>query len=250
MPLTGIAFEGCAGKAAFHVGVADWMLTHKFRPAALAGSSSGAIVAAAFASGRAHTLLEAWMDVCDSRVFQPTRLLRAQWPFVMSDIVGDALRKHLGSQLFSGLEIPLAIIVTRLEKHGFRSHALTGENQLSLVDAVLASCFLPGPYSRMVPIDRHLTFDGAWLTRTPVAELRGLGATRTIACVTNTDGHLYAGFFRRRTLPAPAECRILAPIETLPIGSFDFDRERMLMTIEIGRRSAGAFFDRHADFYR
>ena len=40
-PALGIAFEGCACRAAFHVGAVEWLTENGFRPAAVAGASSG-----------------------------------------------------------------------------------------------------------------------------------------------------------------------------------------------------------------
>jgi len=76
----GIAFEGCACRAAFQVGAIEWLTEQGFRPRAVAGASSGSLVAAALATGRVGELRDAWMEVAGSEVCDWRRLLRARWP--------------------------------------------------------------------------------------------------------------------------------------------------------------------------
>ena len=241
----GIAFEGCAGKAAFHVGVVDWMLKHGLQPTAVAGASSGSIVAAAIAAGRGGELTNVWMAAGDTPVFQPRRLLAGSWPFAMSDIVGSPVRTMLGATRMDELDLPLAISITHLGRRGRRRRMLTNRDRVVVADAVMASCFLPGPYGTHVPIEGRPTIDGAWAVRTPVDALTS-GPARTVACVSNTRGHLIAGFFRPRTLPVPDDCRVLKPLAPLPISGFDLNFAGMRATIESGRESAEAFFSDNA----
>ena len=121
--------------------------------------------------GRVADLRPAWTELLGSRVCDIGRLLRGRWPFRMSEIVGGAATKYFGDRLLADTLIPLSIVVTQLGRSGFGRRALTARDPLPLATAILASCFLPGPYSRMVPIDRRLTVDGAWLGRVPVREL-------------------------------------------------------------------------------
>ena len=241
----GIAFEGCAARAAFHVGVADWLHKRGLHPSAVCGASSGAIIASTIACRETAALLESWLEVGDQPVFQPKRMLRGGWPFAMSDIVGTAVRKALGGRRLRDVEIPLGIAVTVLGRKGFQRRTLTHRDDASLTDTVLASCFLPGPYSKMVPIEGRLALDGAWKVRTPCDDLLELGVSKTIACVGNESAQLLAGFFRPSTLEVPSHCRVLAPIAPLPMASFDLDRRHMMQSIEIGRQSAERFFQTH-----
>jgi len=89
-PGLGIAFEGCACRAAFHVGAVEWLTENGFRPAAVAGASSGSLVAAALATNRDDRLREAWMELVGSAVCDWRRVLRARWPFRMTEIVAGA----------------------------------------------------------------------------------------------------------------------------------------------------------------
>src|ERR1041385_3904342 len=95
----GIAFEGCACRAAFHVGALEWLCERGFTPAAVAGASSGSLVAAAVAMNRHAALRESWMELVGSAVCDWRRLLRARWPFQMTEIVSAAARRHFGDAL-------------------------------------------------------------------------------------------------------------------------------------------------------
>jgi len=143
--------------------------------------------------------------------------------------------------------IPLAVVVTQLRVRGFMRRTLTSRDDVLVSAAVRASCFIPGPYSQMVPIDRRLTFDGAWLQRVPVREAADLGANRVIACVSDTQGRLLRGALRAvpAAMPHDVDYRVLSPVAPLPVRTFDFDRGATLESFEIGGRSAAAFAARH-----
>jgi NTE family protein len=245
-PSLGIAFEGCACRAAFHVGAIEWLDEQGFRPAAVAGASSGSIVAAALAMGRVDELRDAWMEVAGSAVCDWRRLLRARWPFMMTEIVSGAARRRFADAVMADTGIPLGIPVTVWDNWRFRRRLITGRHPHRIAAVVQASCFLPGPYWQMVPLDRRPTFDGAWLARVPVDDVQTLGAGKVIACTSNLDGRLLKGAIRPIDVPTPtADFRVLYPIEPLALGAFDFDLGRSEEALAIGRTSAAAFVDRH-----
>jgi predicted acylesterase/phospholipase RssA len=242
-----MAFEGCGCRAAFHVGAIEWLAEHRVMPDVVAGASSGALVAAATAVGRVADLRPVWTELLGSPVCSFRRLLRGRWPFRMSEIVGDAAARYFGDARLADTLIPLSIVVTQLRSTGFTRRALTASDDVPMARAILASCFIPGPYSRPVPIDGRLTVDGAWLGRVPVAEAAQLGATRGIACVSDDSGRLLRGAIWTNlvTPPAGLDYRVLSPIAPLPVRTFDFDRGATLETFAIGRASAAAFVARH-----
>ncbi len=249
-PTIGIAFEGCGCRAAFHVGAIEWLAAHGVRFAAVAGASSGALIAGAVALERTADLRPAWMELTGTRVCDPLRVLRARWPFRMSEIVGGAAHDYFGDTRLGDTAIPLAVIVTQLGARGFERRTLTARDDVLLSAAVRASCFIPGPYSRMVPIGRRLTFDGAWLQRVPVREAAEVGASRVIACVSDEDGRLLRGAWRAvpADTPRDVDYRVLSPIAPVPVRTFDFDRAATMESIDIGARSAEAFVARNGDW--
>src|SRR6185295_10206353 len=201
----GIAFEGCGCRAAFHVGVIEWFAEHDLVPQALAGASSGALIAGGAAIGRVADLRAVWAELFGSRVCEPRRLLRGRWPYRMSEIVGGVAGRYFGDRLLADTLIPISVVVTQLRASGFARRALTARDPLPLATAILASCFLPGPYSRMVPIDRRLTFDGAWLARVPIDAVARLGPRKVIACVSDDRGRLLRGALWTRPMAVPDE---------------------------------------------
>lgn len=241
-----IAFEGCGCRAAFHVGALEWFASHGVTFNAFAGASSGALIAAAAALGRIDDLRPAWMALLGTRVCDPRLLLRARWPFRMSEIVGGVARDYFGDRLMRDTIMPLGIVVTQLRRRGFERRTLTASDPVLLSSAVRASCFIPGPYSQMVPIDGRLTFDGAWLGRVPIHEAHQLGARKVVACVGDDEGRLLRGAVRAVPfeIPVGVDYRVLSPITPLPVRTFDFDRGATLESFEIGAASAEAFCGR------
>jgi predicted acylesterase/phospholipase RssA len=242
----GIAFEGCACRAAFHVGALEWLSEHGFRAAAVAGASSGSLVAAAVAMNRHTELRAAWMDLVGSPVCDWRRLLRARWPFRMTEIVSGAAKRHFGDALMADTVVPLGITVTEWRNWRFQQRLVTSRDRFRIAAVVQASCFFPGPYWQMVPLDGRPTFDGAWLGRVPVDVVETLGARKVIACSSNLEGRLLKGAIRPTDAAAPqADYRVLHPTEALALGPFDFDRTRSFEAFEIGRASAAAFVEHH-----
>jgi NTE family protein len=246
----GIAFEGCGCRAAFHVGVMETLLEERLMPAAVAGASSGALIAGATALGAIADLRPVWTELLGSRVCDFRRLLRGKWPYCMSDIVSGVAARYFGDRRLGDAPIPLSIVVTELRGARFLPRALTAADDITIARAVLASCFIPGPYSRIVPIDGRLTFDGAWLLRVPLFEPARLGARKVIACVTDHRGRILTGAARPKpyTPPGDLDYRVLFPAAPLPVATFDFDRSATLETFAIGRESAQQFVAQHRDW--
>jgi len=250
-PSLGIAFEGCACLAAFHVGVIEWLSEQGFRPAAVTGASSGSLVAAALATGRVSELREAWMEVAGSAVCDWRRLLRARWPFMMTEIVSGAARRRFADALMGDTIVPLGIPVTIWDEWRFQRRLFTARHPIRIAAVIQASCFLPGPYWQMVPLEGRPAFDGAWLERVPVDDAAALGAGKVIACTSNIDGRLLRGALRPVDVAKPAsDFRVLSPIEPLSLGAWDFNLERSVQALAIGRASAAAFVDRHREWLR
>lgn len=246
----GIAFEGCGCRAAFHVGALEWLTEQGLEFAAVTGASSGALIAGALAIQRVSDLRPAWVELLGTQVCDLRRVLRGRWPFRMSEIVGGAAERYFGSRLVGDASIPLGVVVTQLGPRGFSRRMLTSRDQVPLAAAVVASCFIPGPYSRMVAIDRRPTFDGAWLGRVPIREAHELGSSKIIACVSDDAGRLLRGALRAVPAEPPAESdyRVLSPIRPLPLGTFDFNATATRDTFEIGRASAEAFVAREREW--
>lgn len=236
-----LALEGCAGRAAFQVGVLEWFGERGVLPRAAAGASSGSIVAALCGFLDPADMRTAWLAGAGRRIFRPHNLLDGRWPFVMSEIVADALTAAVGSARLPEARVPLAIPVTHLAASGRERRVLTREDDIAVVEAVLGSCFVPGPYIRRVFVDGRLALDGAWLVRTPVEEALALAPGPCLAIVANTEQALYADYPFARRVDVPERCRLLGPRRSMALGPFDTDRERIVDAIDAGREAAEAF---------
>jgi len=236
-----LALEGCAGRAAFQVGVLEWFGERGVRPRAAAGASSGSIVAALCGFLDPADMRAAWLAGAGQPIFRPQNLLGGKWPFVMSEIVEDALTAAVGSARLPEARIPLAIPVTHLAPSGRERRVLTRDDDISVVEAVLGSCFVPGPYIRRVFVEGRLALDGAWLIRTPVEEALGLAPGPCLAIVANPEQALYADYPFARRVEVPDLCRLLGPRRPMALGPFDTDRDRIVDAIEAGREAAEAF---------
>ncbi len=159
----------------------------------------------------------------------------------MSHILRPALDRRFGEMTMADTAVPLGITVTIVDWKGPRVRLLTAADAVRLSDAIAASSFIPGIYSRPILIDGHWALDGAWLRRCPVDEALQMGDGRAIAVITKSAGQLIGRFRRPRVLPVPAGARILAPPVELALSGFDFDTNRTLEAHRIGQRSAARF---------
>ena len=236
-----IAFEGCASRSAFSLGAAIGLHEAGVRPELVAGASSGAIVATLLAADDAAAMEAAWMNGAGAPVWVPSAVLRGRWPLRMSDVVGDALRAVFGERLLCDLPLPVTIPVTHLSPSGRTRRLLTREDRIAIVDAVLGSCFIPGPYSRIVRIDGRIAFDGAWQLRTPIDAARSMGASKIILVNGHVRDGIATGFPWVSQIPVPADCRVIRPRSPLALGPFDTDTDRNREAIARGRRCAIQF---------
>lgn len=239
----GIAFEGCAGRSAFSLGVAAGLYEAGVRPHGIAGASSGAIVAALLAGDRAGDMEQAWMSAAGSPVWAPSEILRGGWPLRMSYVVGGAMQAVFGDLTLSELPLPIGIPVTHMVGGRLTRRFLTRDDPIRVADAVLASCFVPGPYSRVIRIDGLVAFDGAWQLRIPFDAAQELGASRIIVVGGHAVDGIATGYPRVRRIPVPANCRLVRPRTPLAVGPYDTDRDRNLSAIAAGRRAALQFID-------
>ena len=235
----GIAFEGCGCRAAFHVGVLEELRQRGVRFEAAAGTSSGSILAAAVAFGLEDQVRATLFDLLDTPIFRPRVALRGSWPWRMSEIVGSTVRRYFGDRRMHHAEMPLCIPVTLLGRRGWRRVSVDHRCDLPVVDAILASCFIPGPYHRRIRLDCRTAFDGAITGRVPCDELHDLGARTLLASVSHPSGRLQKGALLKRAAEPPARQPIvIKPSTQLAVSTFDFDRQRMLQALESGAGSA------------
>jgi len=178
----GLAFGGGFARGIAHVGVLRALEKSKIPICAVAGVSSGAIVAAAVASGATSDDIE---KVALSMRFRDV----ARWTLNLSGLAGSDrmitfLARLLKVNRFEEMQIPLAIVATDLI--GAKPVTFRGSGDVIL--PIRASCAYPGLFT---PI-RHegrLLVDGFVGMEVPAKPLLQMGASRTISvAIPNYEG--------------------------------------------------------------
>jgi NTE family protein len=175
----GLALCGGVAYGVAQIGVLKALEEAGIHVDCVAGTSAGAIIAAAYASGLSVSRIEeigiqtGWGQLFS---FRPSRK-----GLVSSGPIEEYIRKFLKVENFAQLKKPLAVVTTDL---------CSGEEIIftngPLDKAVRASCSIPGVYTP-VELEGHQLADGGMAENVPVKALKGLGADVVIAV--NLFGH-------------------------------------------------------------
>lgn len=180
----GLALGGGTARGMAHIGALKALEAAGEPPDALAGTSSGAIVAAMYALGapaleiervvRRQNVMELWAQAFDFGLHRAAL------------VHGERFTRWLDRKIFFGARIedtqrPLVIAATDL----LRGHTVplrTG----SVAEAVRASCALPGLFAPVGRCGRHLV-DGGFAEPVPFAALAALEPARMVGIHTGLD---------------------------------------------------------------
>jgi NTE family protein len=175
----GLALCGGVAYGVAQIGVLKALEEADIHVDCVAGTSAGAIIAAAYASGLSVSRIEeigiqtGWGQLFS---FRPSRK-----GLVSSGPIEEYIRKFLKVENFAQLKKPLAVVTTDI---------CSGEEIIftngPLDKAVRASCSIPGVYTP-VELEGHQLADGGMAENVPVKALKGLGADVVIAV--NLFGH-------------------------------------------------------------
>lgn len=263
-PKTAFVLAGGGSYGVVQVGMLRALRAHGIRPDLIAGSSVGAINGAFFAGDAGEEGIERLGALWNSL----TR--RDVFPIVLSRLLSLVRSDHLfephGLRRLLATHLPHA----RLEESAIPLHVMATDllsgapvqlSRGSSVDAVLASCAIPGIFPP-VRIDDRLLIDGAVACNTPIQAAIALGATRLIllptafACphAAPPRGVFRAAFhamdlivmqqLARDTELYAAQARIVTvpPICPLTVPPYDFSRAGEL--IDAAARSTGQWLER------
>lgn len=185
----GLAFGGGFARGIAHVGVLRALEKYQIPICAVAGVSSGAIMAAAVASGATSHDIE---QVALSMKFRDV----ARWTLNIAGLAGNDrmisfLARLLKVDRFEQMRIPLAIVATDLTV----GKPVTFQGSGDVVLPIRASCAYPGLFSPIRHEGRVLV-DGFVSMEVPAAPLLQMGADRVIAVnIPNHDGLDYGNMF-------------------------------------------------------
>lgn len=181
-PRIGLALSGGAARGIAHVGVLQALEEGGIPIDAIAGASAGALIGGCYASGlpiaRLAEMAQTFRWRHTSR-FSFSRLgLQSNAP------MEKFLRRHLPVTRFEDLKIPLAVMVTDLQK----GESIIFRDRGDLPFAIRASCCVPALYMPARDAEGRYLIDGGIVKNLPVSETRDLGADIVIAVDVNFEG--------------------------------------------------------------
>jgi NTE family protein len=239
-PMLGIVFEGCACRAAFYAGVVEVLAGSGIELKVAAGASSGAIAAAALASGRGDDFARLYRSMSGRSVMSWRRVWTNRSPFDMSTIVREALREAFGEGDLRDAPMESLCTVTRLPDFG--RVVVSSRDETDFVPAILGSCFLPVLYGRAIKLNERWVIDGGISDNLPLGPVVARGADTILAVVASHDGTALKRPLRPRVRPheAPVAARVITvrPRRPLAVGAWDFDGARVSAAIDAGREAA------------
>ncbi len=180
-PVIGLALGGGAARGLAHIGIVRTLIAHGIVPNVVVGTSIGAVVGGAYATGQLDTL-EEW-----ARRLQPRNLLgyldiRLNGSgLIGGDKLAAQLEAAIGPILIEDLPMKFATVATEV-RTGHEIWLTHGR----MVDAMRASYALPGIFSPVLVGDRWLV-DGALVNPVPVSAARAFGAEIVIAANLSSD---------------------------------------------------------------
>src|SRR5712672_4150819 len=165
-PVIGLALGGGAARGFAHIGIVKALIAHGIVPDVVVGTSIGAVVGGAYATGHLDRL-EEW-----ARSLQPRSVLSyLDIRLNGSGLIGGTklaaeLEASIGPTMIEDLPIKFATVATEV-RTGHEIWLTHGR----MVDAMRASYALPGIFSPVLVGDRWLV-DGALVNPVPVSAAR------------------------------------------------------------------------------
>ncbi len=177
---TAFVLGGGGVLGAAEVGMLHALFEHDVRPDLIVGTSvgaiNGALVAADPGPSAVHRLRAVWEELASRQIFTGSvlarlgTLARTRTHLHAREPLRDLLGAHLPVQTFAELRVPFQCVAASIERaaeHWFTDGAL--------VDAVLASCAVPGLLPP-VELDGEHYLDGGLVNSIPVGRAVALGA--------------------------------------------------------------------------
>ena len=186
-PRVGLALSGGAARGIAHCGVLRALAESKIPIDCIAGTSAGALVGAAWASGMPVDRIEdlgrkmRWRDV--------GRMTMSRLGVQSNDRLEQYLRARLPVMRFEDLRIPFAAVATDLRS----GTAVVLRDHGDVPFAIRASCAIPGWYVPVIDEEGRQLVDGGLVAVVPSSIARSLGADIVIAVDVNAAGATFVG---------------------------------------------------------
>lgn len=167
----GVAYGFC------HVGVLKVIEEEKIPIDIIAGSSIGALIASLWVTGRSSDeILEITNEFkAPKHIWGLIDLTIPRLGFIRGNKLHKFLKKYLGNKTFYDVKLPLRIIASDVKKKEPRVL-----DKGLLVDAIMASCAMPGVFAPF-KFKEELLFDGGIINPLPTEPLLKMGVKKIIA---------------------------------------------------------------------
>jgi len=159
-----LVLGGGGARGISHIGIIKALNKAEIKPDLIVGCSAGALIGAGMAAGKTGQEME---DFLNSLTKKQVASLLSMTPPIKSLIRGDKGFSYLGKKMYDNkniedLDIPMKIVATHLG-----SGAETVFEKGSLIQAVQASCTVPGILPPIKIGDKHY-IDGGVVNPTPI----------------------------------------------------------------------------------
>lgn len=169
----GLALGGGAALGAAHIGVLRYLEENGFTITHIAGTSVGALAGGAYACGA--TIGDLSRFARRARWTKLTSISIPRLSLFTSERLREQVRSLVSDKSFDQTDIPFAAVACSL---------ITGQEVVlregPLVDAILASCAIPG-FFEPIELDGDLLCDGCIANQVPDDVVWEMGARRVIA---------------------------------------------------------------------
>jgi NTE family protein len=180
-PVIGLALGGGAARGFAHIGMLRTLIAHGIVPNVVVGTSIGAVVGGAYATGHLDKLEEWARGLQPRNVFGYLDIRLNGSGLIGGSKLAAELEASMGQNLIEDLPVKFATVATEV-RTGHEIWLTHGR----IVDAMRASYALPGIFSPVMVGDRWLV-DGALVNPVPVSAARAFGAEIVIAANVSSD---------------------------------------------------------------
>jgi NTE family protein len=185
-PVIGLALGGGAARGFAHIGIIRTLTAHGIVPNVVVGTSMGAVIGGAYASGSLDKVEEWARGLQPRNIFGYLDIRLNGSGLIGGTKLATELEATVGPGLIEDLPVKFATVATEV-RTGHEIWLTHGR----MVDAMRASYALPGIFSPVLIGDRWLV-DGALVNPVPVSAARALGAEIVFAANLSSDVFTYS----------------------------------------------------------
>ncbi len=169
----GLALGAGGSRGVAHVGFLKALEKSGIKPQYICGSSIGAVVGASYASGMSPDAI--WEIISGLHFSDFMAPSMHHGGIFTTEKMRDLLKTYLGDITFADLKLPFRCVAVDT-----RTQRVVEFSQGSLLDAVVASCSIPGIFQPVIKDGMRLV-DGGVLERVPVEQVKKMGADVVVA---------------------------------------------------------------------